>query len=120
MTAFATIKIDTKPIFAAINDLPPRALRYAGEALYLVAEEGMTLSKLRAPVRTGNLRASGYVDQPITHLIDVEVIAGFSAWYSLWVEVLHPTAAGFMSGSFTEVTAQAGPKVAKYIGDRLA
>jgi bacteriophage HK97-gp10 putative tail-component len=63
---------------AALKALGERALAAAAQALYQEAEAIMTASKeTYCPVDTGNLRASGHVDPPVTEGSNVTVTLGY-------------------------------------------
>ncbi len=64
---------------------PKVAMRLASGALYEEGESIMAASKRVTPVKTGALRASGYVTRPIIRSHLASVILGFGQDYAIYV-----------------------------------
>jgi len=88
-----------------VDHLRGLADQYPGEvsiALQRVLEEILTESKKICPVKTGYLRGSGYVSEPVLGYGQILATIGYSAEYAWWVhenlEAYHhpPTKAKFL------------------------
>ena len=77
------VKVKVTNNFPRVKNATSKTL---GDALYMVAEEVMTDSKINyVPVVTGKLMKSGFVREPVYTPTQIKVVLGYNTTYALAV-----------------------------------
>lgn len=113
--AEVSFDFDVGPAIAQIEAAAQDAVQRVAQGVYLLAETALTLAKEDAPVRTGFLRSTHWVGEPVVRDGRIEVHLGAWASYAASVEALHPTKAGWFTNAAYTVASTAEERLAAWL-----